>query len=144
MSPALKAHFTDYAAFHQTKGNQACHYVGIPLIVLTLFALLAAVPIAEVGGLRLTLAEATLVIVTVYYFTLDATLGFMMLAVTALLDAAGHQIPPLPAAGLFILGWVIQYIGHYVYEGRSPAFYRNAAHLLVGPLWILAKATRRA
>ena len=144
MSPALKAHFTDYAAFHQTKGNQACHYVGIPLIVMTLFALLAAVPIAELGSLRLTLAEVLLVLVTVYYFTLDATLGLMMLGTTALCDAAGHQLAPLPAAGLFILGWVIQYIGHYVYEGRSPAFYRNAAHLLVGPLWILAKATRRA
>ena len=41
MSPTLKAHFTDYAAFHGTPGNQACHYVGIPLIVFSLFALLA-------------------------------------------------------------------------------------------------------
>ena len=45
---------------------------------------------------------------------------------------------------LFVVGWIFQFVGHYVYEKRSPAFYRNLAHLLVGPLWILAKATRRA
>ena len=30
---------------------------------------------------------------------------------------------------------------HYVYEKKSPAFYKNLVHLLVGPLWIVAKAT---
>jgi uncharacterized membrane protein YGL010W len=34
MSPALEAHFTDYAAFHGTPGNKACHYVGIPLMAV--------------------------------------------------------------------------------------------------------------
>ena len=144
MNPALKTHFTDYAAFHQTKGNQACHYVGIPLIVLSVFALLSAVPMAQARGVGVTLAEVVLLTVTVYYLTLDTTLGLMMLGATALLDAAGHQIAPLPAAGLFVFGWILQFIGHYVYEGRAPAFYRNLKHLLVGPLWILAKATSRA
>ena len=45
--------------------------------------------------------------------------------------------------GLFVFGWVLQFVGHYVYEKRSPAFMKNLTHLLVGPLWILAKATRR-
>ena len=39
MSPALQAQFADYAAFHGTPGNKACHYVAVPLIVLTVFAL---------------------------------------------------------------------------------------------------------
>jgi uncharacterized membrane protein YGL010W len=43
-----------------------------------------------------------------------------------------------------VVGWILQYLGHYVYEKKSPAFYRNLVHLLVGPLWILAKAVRRA
>ena len=33
MTGALRAHFDDYAAFHRTPGNRACHSVGIPLIV---------------------------------------------------------------------------------------------------------------
>ena len=80
MSPTLKAHFADYSAFHGTPGNQACHYVGIPLIVLTLFAMLAKVPLADVGGFALTLAEVLFAAVTVYYLTLDPPLALAMLA----------------------------------------------------------------
>jgi uncharacterized membrane protein YGL010W len=144
MTTALQAHFADYGAFHQTAGNKACHYVGIPLIVLSGFALLSAIPIADVGGLHVTWAEVLLLFAGSYYLAMDAGLGMLMLVVSVLFDAAGRQIPVLPAAGLFIFGWILQFIGHYVYEGKSPAFFRNVTHLLVGPLWILAKATGRA
>jgi uncharacterized membrane protein YGL010W len=144
MSPALKAHFSDYAAFHGTPGNKACHYVGIPLIVVSLFALLGAVPLVTVGGFTVTLAEVLLLAATAYYLRLDPALAALMLAASALLVVVGRRIPLPVAVVLFVLGWILQFIGHYVYEKRSPAFYRNLAHLLVGPLWILAKATGRA
>ncbi len=144
MSPALSAHFTDYAAFHGTSGNRACHYVGIPLIVFSLYALLAGVPLATVGGFTVTLAEVLILGATVYYLTLDPALAAIMLMASVVLDLLGRQIPIALAGVLFVVGWVFQYIGHYVYEKRAPAFYRNLAHLLVGPLWILAKATGRA
>jgi uncharacterized membrane protein YGL010W len=144
MSSVLQAQFADYAAFHQTPGNKACHYVGIPLIVFSIFALLSGVALGEVAGVRITLAEVVLAGATLYYFTLDAALAVMMLAVSIALDVAGRQVGLLPAAGLFIFGWILQFIGHYAYEGKSPAFFRNFTHLLVGPLWILAKATGRA
>jgi uncharacterized membrane protein YGL010W len=143
MSPVLKSHFADYAAFHGTPGNKACHYVGIPLIVLTLFSLLGTVPLFPVAGYTVTLAEVVLVFATVYYLTLDATLAALMFVVSLGLLLAGRQLPMGVAVALFALGWVFQFVGHYVYEKRSPAFYRNLAHLLVGPLWILAKATGR-
>ena len=77
MSPTLKAHFADYATFHATPGNQACHYVAVPLIVLTVVALLAQVELFTVGGFTVTLAEVVIVIVTAYYLTLDATLALL-------------------------------------------------------------------
>jgi uncharacterized membrane protein YGL010W len=144
MSPALETQFADYAAFHRTKGNKACHYVGIPLIVLSLLALLSALPLAQWGGFTLTAAEVVVAAATVYYATLDLTLALLMLAATLLLDGTGRFVPMSLAFGLFALGWTLQYIGHYRYEKQSPAFYRNLVHLLVGPLWILARATRRA
>jgi len=143
MSPVLKGHFADYAAFHRTGGNQICHYVGIPLIVMTLFSLLSLVPLATVGGYAFTLAELLLLLVSAYYLTLDATLAALMLAASAVLLVLGRRLPWTAALGLFIFGWVLQFVGHYVYEKRSPAFFRNLTHLLVGPLWILAKATGR-
>jgi len=143
MSPTLRAHFADYAAFHGTTGNKSCHYVGIPLIVLALLALLARVPLFAVGGFEVTLAEVALVVVTAYYLTLDVVLAATMLAASVLLLMLGRPMPVWVAAVLFVLGWIFQFIGHYVYEKRSPAFFRNLAHLLVGPLWIVAKAVGR-
>ncbi len=143
MSPILKAHFSDYAAFHGTPGNRACHYVGIPLIVLSLFALLSAVPLFTLGGYTVTLAEMLLLAATTYYLTLDPVLAVLMFAISAASIAVGRRIPVAWAVGLFVVGWIFQFVGHYVYEKRAPAFYRNLAHLLVGPLWILAKATGR-
>ena len=144
MTPVLQAHFSDYSAFHRTPGNQACHYVGIPLIVLSLFALLSRVPLFDLGGLTVTLAEVVLVAATIYYLTLDAALAVMMLMTSVVLAAVGRVLPLSAAVVLFVLGWVFQFVGHYVYEKKSPAFFRNFAHLLVGPLWILAKVSGRA
>jgi uncharacterized membrane protein YGL010W len=81
--------------------------------------------------------------VTLYYLRLDVALGAMMLVLSAAMAAVGGLVPVPVAVGLFILGWVLQFVGHYVYEKKSPAFFRNVTHLLVGPLWILAKATGR-
>ena len=144
MSPVLQGHFSDYAAFHRTPGNKACHYVGIPLIVLSLLALLARVGLFEVGGFTVTAAEVLLLAATAYYLTLDLTLALMMLTASVIMAALGRVLPLPVSVALFVLGWVFQFIGHYVYEKKSPAFFRNLAHLLVGPLWILARVSRRA
>lgn len=144
MTEALRSHFADYAAFHTTAGNRACHAFGIPIIVLASWALLARVPLLALGGFELTLAEVVIALFVAYYLTLDATLAFVMLVAYAALDAAGRFIEPLPALGLFVVGWILQGVGHWVYERNSPAFFRNFVHLAVGQLWILAKALGRA
>ena len=67
-----------------------------------------------------------------------------MLVAYAALDAVGRFVPPLAALGLFAFGWVLQGVGHWVYEKNSPAFFRNFVHLAIGQLWILAKAVGRS
>jgi uncharacterized membrane protein YGL010W len=42
------------------------------------------------------------------------------------------------ALGLFIAGWVLQFVGHAI-EGNKPAFFGNPLYLLVGPLWLLRR-----
>lgn len=144
MSSTLRSHFDDYAAFHRTPGNKACHSFGIPIIVLSSLALLAQVPLFSIAGFTVTLAEVMIALFTIYYLTLDAALAAMMFSAYVLLAVVGRFIAPIPAAGLFAFGWVLQGVGHYVYEKNSPAFFRNFAHLAVGQLWILAKAVGRA
>lgn len=144
MTQALRSHFDDYAQFHRTAGNKACHALGIPIIVLASLALLARVPLFVLGGLEVTLAEVVIALFVAYYLTLDAPLAGLMLAGYAALDLAGRFIPPLPALGCFVFGWILQGVGHWVYEKNSPAFFRNFVHLAIGQLWILAKAVGRA
>jgi uncharacterized membrane protein YGL010W len=43
------------------------------------------------------------------------------------------------AASLFVVGWILQFLGHMI-EGNQPAFFKNPVYLLVGPLWLLRRA----
>lgn len=43
------------------------------------------------------------------------------------------------ALALFIIGWILQFVGHWI-EGNQPAFFRNPVYLLIGPLWIVRRA----
>ena len=51
---------------------------------------------------------------------------------------AAFVSPPL-AGGLFAGGWVLQIIGHKVYEKNEPAFLSDPYYLLVGPVWVAAE-----
>jgi uncharacterized membrane protein YGL010W len=42
------------------------------------------------------------------------------------------------ALGLFVVGWILQFLGHAV-EGNQPAFFKNPVYLLVGPLWLIRR-----
>jgi uncharacterized membrane protein YGL010W len=48
-------------------------------------------------------------------------------------------VNPPAAAGLFVGGWALQYVGHYVFEKNKPAFYGDPYYLLVGPIWVAAE-----
>jgi uncharacterized membrane protein YGL010W len=43
------------------------------------------------------------------------------------------------ALALFVVGWVLQFVGHWI-EGNQPAFFRNPVYLLIGPLWLARRA----
>ena len=79
---------------------------------------------------------------SVVYLWLDARLGAALLAVTLLLYLGARLLAWPVALGLFGVGWIFQFIGHGLYEKRSPAFFGNLTHLLVGPLWVLNHAVR--
>lgn len=43
------------------------------------------------------------------------------------------------ALGLFIFGWILQFVGHAI-EGNQPAFFSSPLYLVVGPLWLIRRA----
>jgi len=42
------------------------------------------------------------------------------------------------ALAVFVLGWILQFVGHAI-EGNQPAFFKNPVYLLVGPLWLVRR-----
>jgi uncharacterized membrane protein YGL010W len=147
----LTEQLTQYAAYHRDRRNIAIHFVGIPMIVLALAVLLSR-PASTFGVLPLAVspAWALFVAATVYYLALDIPLGLMMACVCAVCLALGRWLAsePLPAwlvagIGLFVIGWVLQFIGHAAYEHRKPAFADDVIGLLIGPLFVLVEALFR-
>ena len=132
----IRALFADYAAYHQTKGNKWFHRFGIPLIMLTLIGMLVRVGVS-VDAIRVDAAMLLIAIAEVVYLILDWRLGVVMLVISVAFYFLGAAIPLWINVALFVAGWILQFLGHSVYEKKSPAFLTNALHLLVGPLWIL-------
>jgi len=60
MTAGLRRNFDDYAAFHRTPGNKACHSLGIPIILLASLALFARVPLFAAFGAQLARFALTL------------------------------------------------------------------------------------
>ncbi|HYO77879.1 MAG TPA: Mpo1-like protein [Thermoanaerobaculia bacterium] len=133
----VHALFADYAAYHQTAGNKWFHRLGIPMIMLTLIAMLTHVTLFDVATIRVDAAMLLIALASAYYFVVEWRLAIAMTIVSLVFYFVGAAIPLLIAAAVFVLGWIFQFIGHKVYEHKNPAFFRNFVHLLVGPLWIL-------
>jgi uncharacterized membrane protein YGL010W len=72
------------------------------------------------------------------------TVGIPLIVVSLPLFVASIVAPglwPLPT-GLFLLGWVFQFLGHAV-EGKPPEFFRDWRFLLVGTRWWIEKVRGR-
>jgi uncharacterized membrane protein YGL010W len=134
---SIETLFADYASYHQTKCNKWFHRLGIPMIMLTLIAMLTWVKLPTVGTVTLDAAMLLIALSSAYYFVVEWRLAIAMIVVSIIFYFIGAALPMAIAVGLFILGWIFQFIGHKVYEHKNPAFFRNFVHLLVGPLWIL-------
>ncbi|HIA26860.1 MAG TPA: DUF962 domain-containing protein [Planctomycetes bacterium] len=48
---------------------------------------------------------------------------------------------PYWALGLFVGGWILQFVGH-AFEGNRPSFMKDPRFLLIGPLFIVDKIAR--
>ena len=135
LTPKLKSYFSDYAAYHKTKGNQITHYVGIPSILFSIFGLGALVPV--MGPVHL--GFVVWLLASLFYLRLQLSLGLVFSLVNLGLVFVAQEVNTTILWCLFVGGWIVQFIGHYVFEKKSPAFYKNLTHLLIGPIWIFYK-----
>ncbi|MDD0810506.1 DUF962 domain-containing protein [Curvibacter sp. RS43] len=143
--PNTQELLTRYAHYHRDRRNITTHLIGVPMIVLAVGVLLARARF-ELVGFPLSAAWLAWAASTAWYLSRGQGLVEWMVsgAVGALVGLA-HPLADGSTAhwlgwgvGLFSLGWVIQFVGHY-FEGRKPAFVDDLVGLLVGPLFVVAE-----
>jgi len=134
-----------YAQYHRDQRNILSHFVGVPLIVFGIGVLLAR-PAFGLGSLALSPAWVVFALTAAWYLTRgNLALGMAVSAGVGALLLAAHQVAYGGTAawlawgvGGFVIGWVIQFVGHW-YEGRKPAFVDDIIGLLVGPMFVTAE-----
>ena len=137
---------TQYAAYHRDPRNIASHFLGVPMIMFAVVVLLSRPLLLTAAGIPVTAALLVALVTGAYYLRLHAGTGVLMALILAAMLWFAQHIAALETgawlgwgAGLFVVGWIIQAIGH-VYEGRKPAFVDDLMGLIIGPLFVLCEA----
>lgn len=140
----LEEQMSFYLRYHRNPKNKLTHFVGVPLIMFSLFVLLALARL-EVGGFSISAATVLAVVVLIYYFRLDAVLAAAMTLFVAVLLVAAHAVAnegPRPAlimfATTFVAGWALQLLGH-AFEGKKPALMDNLFQIFIAPIFLMAE-----
>ncbi|HEX7436409.1 MAG TPA: Mpo1-like protein [Caldimonas sp.] len=137
---------SQYAAYHRDRRNIVSHFIGVPMIVFAVGVLLAR-PVLPIGGISVTPAGVAFALAAAWYLTRgNLVLGLAVGAAVGVLMRLAHSLAPAGIAawlawgvGIFVVGWLIQFVGHW-YEGKKPVFVDDLVGLLVGPMFIVAEA----
>ena len=140
----LEQLLSQYAAYHLDRKNIYTHFIGIPMIVVSLICLMARAEFT-VAGLPITLALIVMTLSVLYYLKLDLVFGGLMALLLALVypfalwtASLGLSVWLTTSIGLFVVGWIFQFVGHF-YEKKKPAFVDDLVGLIIGPLFVLAE-----
>ena len=136
---------SQYATYHRDRRNIVTHFIGIPMIVASVCVLLSRPSLASLPWL--TPGSIVSALATLYYLRLDLRYALVLAAyLTGCLYGSSTMLNDLAlgpwlavGAGLFAVGWIIQFVGHW-FEGRKPAFVDDLIGLLIGPLFVAAEA----
>jgi uncharacterized membrane protein YGL010W len=146
MNHHFKRQLADYVEYHRDSKNCAMHVFGIIFLFLAAVLPLNMWPV-QAFGVQTTMATIMVLPVLIYWLLLDATLGvgilcaavLLLLTAATIVDHASAAGVWSIAAALIIIGVAFQVIGHRVFERRQPALLDNPTHLLLGPMFVMAK-----
>jgi uncharacterized membrane protein YGL010W len=142
----FRRQLADYVEYHRDPRNCAMHVFGIVFLFLAAILPLSLWPIT-ILGFQTSAATIAVVPVLIYWFMLDFALGGAILtAAIVLLSAAAAIVSHVTTAQmwsltavLIVIGVAAQIVGHRVFERRQPALVDNPTHLLLGPMFVMAK-----
>jgi uncharacterized membrane protein YGL010W len=146
MNGYFKHQLVDYIEYHRDPRNCTIHIFGIAFLFLGSVLPLTALPV-NIFGFETNAAAIAVIPILICWLVLDIGIGIGLLVTAALLIAVATMISShsstvgmwLITVALIVLGLVAQAVGHHLFEGRRPALLDHPPHLLLGPMFIIAK-----
>ncbi len=112
---------------HQTRSNHLIHAVGIPFILIGLLGFLGHFPFFTFQGIgayadlfRIDAGSVFMVLVLSFCLYLNWRIAVPFAWIATGFYFLGRSLPVSLDGGLFILGWILQIIGHRIFEKHSP------------------------
>jgi len=146
-SDQLKTSFAFYAAYHRNKVNKIIHIITIPLISWTILIFLNYLPSyqnADFGStFAITFAIFPVIVYLSIYILLDWRAGLLItpyiVAQYFLANIYRFNVPEawISALIIFVLAWILQFMGHGIWEGRKPALLDSLSQaFIMAPLFV--------
>lgn len=143
--------FEEYGVSHQHPVNKLIHWVAVPVIYFSVFGLLWQIPMpyALFAEQQITWSLLLAMPVLAFYFSLSFVMGLCMTLLTTVVVLLIRYYQQHVSVDvwqlsllLFILMWVLQFIGHKI-EGKKPSFFEDVQFLLIGPAWLIGFILRK-
>ena len=142
--PNLAVLLADYGIYHRDPRNRRTHYIGVPAIAYAVLVPAALVQFT-LFGFAVDLDRIIVAAFVLFYLMLDLRLGIVLAAILTLLAWAaemttrfGMSASLVVACVVFVLGWALQFFGHYL-EGNRPALLTNLFQIVVAPIYLTAE-----
>ena len=142
----------EYGESHQNSTNKAIHWICVPLIMLSLLALISMIPfpihditLFSINGEKVFLNWTIifLLFAVIFYLRLSISIAVGMLFIAIGMIASINWIELFDptiwrlSLSIFVMAWIGQFIGHKI-EGKKPSFFEDLQFLLIGPAWLLS------
>ncbi|RNA62112.1 DUF962 domain-containing protein [Chryseobacterium nematophagum] len=140
--------FAEYSESHKNPTNKLIHWICVPLIFWTVLGFISFIPSPHICssyyGCISIVSIIAILLVAIFYIRLSFLIGIIMVLVMLLMEHFTYAINIhfrkqawLVYLGVFIITWILQFIGHKV-EGKKPSFLKDIQFLLIGPIWLLS------
>jgi uncharacterized membrane protein YGL010W len=144
VNPRLIELFREYDQYHLDPINRLTHKVAIPLIFFNAFAMLDWIELVAIPGASsypISVAHIAVAWSVMWYARMNPKLCILLAASFVVMLIVGSYTPKWLVVSIGVAAWVLQFLGHLVWEKKAPNFMRNGIQALVGPIYFLAIAT---
>ena len=139
----------EYGESHRNETNKLIHWFCVPAIFFSVVGLVFSIPAGTLLeplsflGSFANWATIVLILILIYYVSLSVPLSLGMLFFSSLCLALANFLNIafpgklwLISLGIFVIAWIIQFVGHKI-EGKKPSFFKDLQFLLIGPAWLM-------